>query len=202
MLQQLKEYPLCPFVILGIGGIHLAGIVKREAQLMQLLAKMNDIFRCYHRGVYMVFNGVVFCRQTKRIVPDGVKHVIAFHATFTGDNIHCCVAARMPYMQPRAAWVGKLYQRIILGLIRRILRLKCILLRPFLLPFLFQTLRIVRGTLILIHAVDSLLYAKTVFVFNDCVGPRNGRCDYTRIAFASSYDDKGYSTHPVTKQTT
>lgn len=43
VLKELQEDPLGPFIIVGVGGVHLARPVKREAEPLQLAAEAGDV---------------------------------------------------------------------------------------------------------------------------------------------------------------
>ena len=117
VLKELEEDELRPLVVGGVGGIDLSGIVKGEAQPLQLLAEVVHVLLRDDRGVDVVFDRKILRRQAEGVVADGEEHVIAFHAPLPGDDVHCGIRARVPHMQAGARRVGELDQRIKLGFI-------------------------------------------------------------------------------------
>ena len=88
--------------------------------------------------MHPVFHGVVFRRQTKRVPPDGIQHIVALHAALARYYVNGGVAARMPHMQSRARRIGKLYKPVKLGKSIILLGLEGLLLFPYVLPLLFD----------------------------------------------------------------
>ncbi len=116
MLIQLQKNPLRPLVVVGVGGVHLPGIVKGKTQALQLLPEVGDILPRHLGRGHMVFDGVVLSRQAKGIPADGVEHVVALHPPLPGDDVKGGVAARVPHMKPGSGGIGELNQAVILGL--------------------------------------------------------------------------------------
>ena len=54
------------------------------------------LFQNYALFPNMVFNGIVFRRQPKCVIANGIQYVITIHPSLTAYNIHCGIAARMP----------------------------------------------------------------------------------------------------------
>ena len=75
MLKELNKNPLSPLVIIGIRGIDLAAPVKRDTERLDLLFKTRDIVLCNDFRVDMIFNSVVFGRQTESVPAYRIKHV-------------------------------------------------------------------------------------------------------------------------------
>ena len=79
---------------------------------MELAGKVLDILPGYDGRMDMVFDCKVLGGQTKGIEADGEQHVLALHALFPGDGVHCRVGTGMAYMQSCAGGIGKLHQCI------------------------------------------------------------------------------------------
>ncbi len=83
----------------------------------------------------MVFYCVVFRRQSESVKADGEKYVIALHAAFSGDYVHCCIGSRVTYVQTLSRGIGKLDKGVVLGLFAVIIRGISLFFEPALLPF-------------------------------------------------------------------
>ena len=134
VLVKLQKNPLRPPEVTGVGGIHFARPVKREADALELLAEVIDILLGHAGRMDMVFDGIVFRRQAECVPTDGEEHVVALHPALAGDDIHGRVAARVAHMQPRAGWIRELDERIVFGLFMAGLCLKAMGLLPAALP--------------------------------------------------------------------
>ena len=143
MLVKLQENPLRPFEVVRVGGVDLTRPVERETDALELLAEVVDVLLGHARGMDMVLNRVVFRRQTESVPADREKHIVAFHAAFAGDDVHCGVAARMTDMQTRSGGVRELNQSIEFGLFVAGFRLEAMGILPALLPFEFDLIRII-----------------------------------------------------------
>ncbi|MPM92700.1 hypothetical protein SDC9_139835 [bioreactor metagenome] len=62
----------------------------------------------YDGRVNARLDGVVLRRQAECVVADGVEHVIALHAAFARDDVHCGERARVADVQALPGRVGKL----------------------------------------------------------------------------------------------
>ena len=143
MLKQLQENPLRPLVIVGVGGVHLAGIVEGEANLLKLLAEVIDILLRHQSGMHVVLDGIVLRGQAEGVPPDGEQHVVALHAALAGDDVHGRVGAGMAHMQAVAGGIGELNQPVKLGLGVVAFGLKGVGFLPLFLPFGLDGFRII-----------------------------------------------------------
>ena len=143
LLKEFQEDPLRPLVVLGIGRVHLAGIVEGIAETLQLLAETRHIVMCDLCGVDPRLDGIVLRRQAERVVADGEEHVIALHAALSRNDVHCGERARMADVQSLSGWIGKLDQAVEFRLVMRALRFKAALVRPALLPFQLNVFRVI-----------------------------------------------------------
>ena len=144
VLVELKEDPLRPLIVAGIGGVDLAVPIKAEAQHLELLTEMIDVSLSDNSRMNVVLNGEVFSGQAESIPADGEQHVIALQALFAADDIHGRVRARMTDVQSGSRRIGELDQRIVLGLGKIVAGGKGLFLVPDLLPFLFNGSKIIR----------------------------------------------------------
>ena len=162
MLVQLEENPLGPLEIRRVGGVHLPGIVKGEAQLLQLLPEVVDVLLGHLGGMYLVLDGIVLRGQAKGVPADGEQHIIALHAALAADDVHGGVGPGMAHMQPRSGGIRELNQSVKLRLGKIILRLKGMGLRPDFLPLLLNGCGVV---ILLVHGRFLLLDPKKRFAF-------------------------------------
>ena len=64
----------------------------------------------------MVLDGIVLRGQAEGVVAHGEQDVIAIHALFAGHHVHGGVGPGVAHVQALAGGIGKLHQRIELGL--------------------------------------------------------------------------------------
>ena len=145
VFQKLEENPLSPLVIGGVGGVHLPGIVKAEAQPLELLPEVVDVLLGDDGGMHVVLDGEVLRGQAEGVVADGVQRVIALHAALAGDDVQRRIGAGMADVQPVSAGIGELDQAIVLGLVRGKLGVEHAAVGPFFLPLGFNGFRIILG---------------------------------------------------------
>ena len=143
VLEQLEENPLCPLVIVGIGGVDLARPVERNAERLDLLLKAGDILLCHLSRVDVVLNGIVLGGQAERVPADGIEHVVALKPALARHDVERRIRARMADMKPLTGGIRELYQRVILRLFARIGRVENAGFLPLILPFFFDLFRFV-----------------------------------------------------------
>ena len=143
VLEHLQKNPLGPLIILRVGCVNLARPVERKTQRLKLAFEPCHILFCDNGGVNVVFNRVVFAGKTERIPPDGVKHVVALHAAFARNDIHCRVRTGMADVQALPRWIWELNQRIILWFAGIVGSMESPRLFPAVLPLFFNLFRIV-----------------------------------------------------------
>ena len=98
VLEQLEKNPLRPFVVVRIGGVDFTRPVKGNTERLKLLFKSCDIFLRHFRRMYVVFNGEVFCGQTKRVPANRIQDIVALKAAFARDNINRRIGTRVAYV--------------------------------------------------------------------------------------------------------
>ena len=140
---KLKENPLRPLVIRGVGGVHFPVPIEREPQAFQLAFEARHVLFGDKLGVDVVFHGIVFRGQAKGVPAHGVQHVIALQALFARHNVQRGIAARVPHVQALAGGVWELYQGVIFGQRKILFGGKRFLFIPDVLPLFFNCLEIV-----------------------------------------------------------
>ena len=148
MLKELQEDPLGPFIIVGVGGVHLARPVKREAEPLQLAAEAGDVLLRDFCRVNARFDGVILRGQAKRVIAHREEDVIALHTALAADDVDCRVAQRVADVQPLPGRIRKLDEAVKLRLGIVVLRLKGMGIHPDFLPLFLNACRIV---ILLIH---------------------------------------------------
>ncbi len=143
LLEHLEEYPLRPFIILGVSGIHRSVPVKAVAEHLELICEVDDVVLGYDGGVDMVLYGIILRGQAESVKPDGEQHIVALHALFPRDDVKRREGAGMPHVQPLPGGVRELDKPVELGLVAAGnggIRLS---LLPALLPFLLYRGKII-----------------------------------------------------------
>ena len=135
VLKELQEDPLRPFIIAGVGGVHLARPVKREAEALELAAEAGDVLLRDLCGVNARFDGVILRGQAKRVIAHREEDVIALHTALAADDVDCRVAQRVADVQPLPGRIRKLDEAVKLRLGMILACLKAARFLPFLLPF-------------------------------------------------------------------
>ena len=143
LLEKLEEYPLGPLEISGVGGIHTAVPVKAEAQHLKLLCEVGNVIAGNICGMEMVLYRIVFGGQTECIIADGEKNIVAVHTALSGNNVHSGVGAGMSNVETCGGRIRELNESVELGLITAGDSFIALVLKPVLLPFLFDRGKIV-----------------------------------------------------------
>ncbi len=122
---------------------------------------MVDILLREQRRMMPGLDRKLLSRQTERVEPHRMKHIISFHTLFAGNDIRSRIAFRMPYVQTVSARIRKHIQHIILrfGEIGRICPERLLVL-PDLLPFFLHLLMIV-------HCLSPLSTKKRPYIHKD-----------------------------------
>ena len=99
LLEKLQKDPLCPFVVVRIGGIYFPRPIERKSEGFELSPKNVGIFLGHDRRLETGFDGVVFRRKTEGIPTDRVENIVALHPALSGNDIHGRVAADVTDME-------------------------------------------------------------------------------------------------------
>jgi hypothetical protein len=133
--EELKEDPLSPFIIVGIGGVDLSGPVEGKAEGFDLFAETSYVIFGNDLGADVVFNSVVFGGKTESVPAEGIKYVIAFHSAFSRNDIERSVRTGMTDVKTLTGGVGEFYEGIVFGESVVVFSFKNVSVFPFFLPF-------------------------------------------------------------------
>ena len=121
---DLQEDPLRPAIKLRVRGGNGAARVVAQAQHGQLAAHVGNVRLSGRARVGAGLDGVLLCRQTKRVITQCVQHVLAQHAVVARVHIRGDVTQRVADVQPRTRRVGEhvLNVEFVLGQLDLVLR--------------------------------------------------------------------------------
>ena len=145
--QHLQKEPLLMLIIPRLAGHHLAAPVVAEADRFQLLAHRRDILFGPHTGMHPALDRRILRRQSERIPPHRVEHVIAPRPAKPRRHIAQRVIAHMPHMDVAGGIREHLQHEIIRLLIGRRGR-EYVLRIPGSLPFRLGFTGVVTGGII------------------------------------------------------
>ena len=80
VVKHLLEGPLCPVIVFGVAGAHLAAPVEREAYLVELFAIAVNVGYGGNLGVLSCLYSILLGGQAVGVVSHGVQHVISVEA--------------------------------------------------------------------------------------------------------------------------
>ena len=144
VVEELQKDPLRPLIIIRQGRGDLAAPVEGEADALQLILKVLHVGRGDDVRMGIGLDGVVFRRQTKGVKPHGEKDVIALQPALPGDDLQTGICLDVADVHARSRRIREFHEAVKLRLFVARFRLKAMRVRPRLLPFLFDFLRIVR----------------------------------------------------------
>ena len=78
--EKLQKDPLCPFVILRIGGVYFSAPVVAKAYVVELFFVSGDVFCGSIRWMAPCLDGILFGWQSKCIKAHWVQNVEAFQS--------------------------------------------------------------------------------------------------------------------------
>ncbi len=102
---------------------------------MELPFKTFYIVFGHNLRMDMIFDRIVFRRQSESVPSHRIKYVISLHSSFSCYDIQRRIRSRMPYMKPLSRRIRKLYKGIIFGFGIVVRSCKRFLLIPYSLPF-------------------------------------------------------------------
>ena len=111
-IEELNEYPLRPFVVRRICGFEFTRPIQAETNIIELLAVACGIYFCRFLRVLSRLDGILFCRQSKGIIPHRMQDIKALLLLVTTVDIRGDVAQRVSYVQTRTRWVREHVQNI------------------------------------------------------------------------------------------
>ena len=113
---ESSEDPLSPAVVLHVAGRELSIPVVAQPDRLQLTPVGLDVLP---RGLLRMppgGDGVLLGREPERVVPHGMKHVVALHPLASRDDVRPDVAHRVPDVQARPGGVGEHVEHVVLRL--------------------------------------------------------------------------------------
>jgi hypothetical protein len=149
LIEHLAEDPLCPFIVIFVGGVDDTVPVKGKTDFFELRCKFFDVSVCQNTGMGVVFDGGVFGGKTESIKADREKDVIALHSFLSGNNFKTGIRLDMTNVHTCTAGIRELYERIEFRKCMVFLGFKCVFFVPNLLPSFFDGFEIIR------HDTDS-----------------------------------------------
>ena len=96
--EQLHENPLCPLVIIGVGGAYFPAPIVAKPNLFQLVDIGGNVGFCRDGGVLPRLNGVLFGGQPKRIETHRVQYIEPGQSLVASHNIRSNVPQWMPHV--------------------------------------------------------------------------------------------------------
>ena len=142
-LEHLQEGPLCPLVIFGVTGAHLAVPVIAETNLVQLLTVACDVLVGGDFRVLARLDGILLGGQAVGIIAHGMQHVETALALVARIDVAGDVAQRMSHVQTRSRRIREHIQHIELGTVIVDVALVGVMLTPVLLPLFLYLFKIV-----------------------------------------------------------
>ena len=141
--EHALKSPLCPFVVFGRTGAHLARPVEGKTDFVELLTIARNVLRCGHRRVLPRLDGILLCGQPVGVIAHGVEHIVATQTTIACIDIGSDVAQRVTDVQTGARRVGKHVEDVEFRAIARGLRRVSAFASPRLAPPLFDVSEII-----------------------------------------------------------
>ena len=143
VVKEFAEDPLCPFVIIISGSIDHTVPVKGEADALELIGELLDIFIRDDAGMRIGLDRIVLGGKTEGVKTDGEQYIIALHPALSGNYFNAGICLDVANMHACAAGIGKLYKAVKFGLVAEIHRLENTGVFPFLLPLRLNLFKIV-----------------------------------------------------------
>ena len=134
-VEHLLEGPLCPFIVAGVAGAHLAVPVEAEAYLVELFAVTVDIVHRGDGGVLSGLYGILLGGQSISVVSHGVEHIESLLALVAGIDIGGDIAQGVSYMESGSRRIGEHIEHIEFLLVLVLFHLIGLLFNPSFLPF-------------------------------------------------------------------
>ena len=131
---QFGEDPLGPFEIGGIGGIDFAVPIVAQSEGLNLASEIVAVFLGRFGRMSTGLNGILFGRQSEGIPTHGVKHIEAFAAFVTANDVGGGITFGMTNVQSGPGWVREHIQTVKFGFGKIVCRLETLVVGPELLP--------------------------------------------------------------------
>ena len=143
LFEHLEEDPLCPLVVLLIGGIDHSRPVERKTDTLELSGEFYNIVVRHLTGMHAGLDGGVLSRQTVGIKTDGEQYIIALHPALAADNFQTGIRLDVSYVHTVTGGIREFYQRIELRLGVIFLGTERTVFFPVLLPLWFDRGKII-----------------------------------------------------------
>ncbi len=99
LLEQAREQPLFPAVVVRLAGGDFTRPVDGQTQRLELGLHVVDVGVGPRGRRHLVLHGGVFGRQAEGIPAHGLQHVLALHALVARDHVADGVVAHMAHVQ-------------------------------------------------------------------------------------------------------
>ena len=106
-VEDLREDPLCPAVVVGVGRRDRAAGVVAQSEAPQLAAHVRDVAVGGDRRVLAGLHRVLLGWQTEGVEAHRVENVVAGHALEAREHVGTDVAERMANVETGARRVGE-----------------------------------------------------------------------------------------------
>jgi hypothetical protein len=144
LLEQAREQPLFPAVVIRLAGGQFPAPVDGQAQALQLAAHVVDVGIGPAGRRHVVGDGGVFRGQAEGVPAHGLQHVEALHAVVARQHVADGVVAHVAHVQ-LARRVGEHGQAVVLGFAAVFAGAEDLFFFPVLLCFRFDDFRAVMG---------------------------------------------------------
>ena len=141
--EHLQEYPLSPFVIVGVRGVHHARPIEAVTYLLELGGEFRYVLVGNFARMLFRLHRVVFGGQPECVVSDREQDVISFEALLARDDFHRGKRSYVTDVQSRAARIREFYQTVEFRFGRILFYFENVFAVPVILPLLFNALKIV-----------------------------------------------------------
>ena len=142
LFKALQEKFLFPAIVFGTAGRNLPAPVVGVAHALKLRAHVVDVGVGPLCRMRSVLDGGVFRRQAEGVPADGMQDIVALKTAETRHDVAYGVVADVSHMNV-ARGIREHFHKKILGLGRIDIAVEGAFFSPYLLPLLFQRMRIV-----------------------------------------------------------
>ncbi len=153
---QLQEDPLGPPVVVRIARVDFARPVVHRADFGELTLERGDVVLGGDTRMNLVRDGVVFRRQTKRVPPHGMEHVLSQETLVPRPDVTQHISAPVTDMKPRARGVREHVEAVVLRARVVVLCGVDAVFIPPRAPFRFQCSEIVFNAICICHVSSYL----------------------------------------------
>ena len=130
-------------IVFRVACAHLAIPIKRESDVVQLLAIACYIGNGSNLWVLTSLDGILFRRQSIGIVAHRIEHVVALKSFEACIDIRCDISKWMTHMKTSTRWIGEHVEYVELLFLLILSNVIGLVLHPLRLPFLLDFSEIV-----------------------------------------------------------